>query len=77
MFPLLTQTCQRKAGRARQLDGALRIAIALNLELTSREAADGHRWGAPPKIRFALDSPLEGAGFEPSVPLENESVSLA
>jgi len=61
LFPLLTPTCQRKAGRARQLDGALRIAIALNLELTSREA----------------DSPLEGAGFEPSVPLENESVSLA
>jgi len=23
----------------------------------------------PPKIRFAPDSPLEGAGFEPSVPL--------
>ena len=25
---------------------------------------------SPPKIRFAPDSPLEGAGFEPSVPLE-------
>jgi hypothetical protein len=24
---------------------------------------------APPKVRFASDSPLEGAGFEPSVPL--------
>ena len=33
-----------------------------------REAPDGHRWGAPPKIRFALDSPLERNGFEPSVP---------
>ena len=25
-------------------------------------------WDAPPKLRFAIDSPLEGAGFEPSVP---------
>jgi hypothetical protein len=24
--------------------------------------------GAPPKVRFASDSPLEGDGFEPSVP---------
>ena len=30
--------------------------------------ADGHRWDAPPKVRFATDSPLEGTGFEPSVP---------
>jgi hypothetical protein len=27
-----------------------------------------HRWDSSPKIRFALDSPLEGTGFEPSVP---------
>jgi hypothetical protein len=26
-------------------------------------------WDFSPKIRFALDSPLEGTGFEPSVPL--------
>ena len=26
------------------------------------------RWDSPPKVRFAADSPLEGAGFEPSVP---------
>ena len=25
----------------------------------------GHRWDAPPKVRFAADSPLEGVGFEP------------
>jgi len=25
--------------------------------------------GSPPKVRFAPDSPLEGAGFELSVPL--------
>jgi hypothetical protein len=25
------------------------------------EAFDGHRWDSPPKIRFALDSPLEEA----------------
>src|ERR1700730_6586105 len=30
---------------------------------------DGHRWDSPPKIRFAPGSPLEGSGFEPSVPL--------
>jgi len=29
----------------------------------------GHRWDSSPKIRFAQDSPLEGTGFEPSVPL--------
>jgi hypothetical protein len=33
-------------------------------------AADGRRWDAPPKVRFAIDSPLEGEGFEPSVPHE-------
>src|SRR5207253_395683 len=32
------------------------------------EIPDGHRWDSAPKIRFAPDSPLEGAGFEPSVP---------
>ena len=30
-----------------------------------------------PKIRFALDSPLEGDGFEPSVPGAKEPVSVA
>jgi hypothetical protein len=28
------------------------------------------RWDAHLKVRFAPDSPLEGAGFEPSVPRE-------
>jgi hypothetical protein len=28
----------------------------------------GHRWDAPAKVRFARDSPLEGRGFELSVP---------
>ena len=27
-----------------------------------------NRWNAPPKVRFATDSLLEGQGFEPSVP---------
>ena len=27
-----------------------------------------HRWDSPPRIRFAPDSPVEGDGFEPSVP---------
>jgi hypothetical protein len=35
-----------------------------------RKASDGHRLDAPPKVRFAIDSPLEGGGFEPSVPAE-------
>ena len=33
------------------------------------ERPDGHRRHSSPKIRFAPDSPLEGSGFEPSVPL--------
>jgi len=36
--------------------------------LASAEIPDGHRWDAPPKARFAPDSPLEGGGFEPSAP---------
>jgi hypothetical protein len=35
--------------------------------------AVGDRWDSPPKIRFAPDSPLEGTGFEPSVPLPREA----
>jgi hypothetical protein len=27
-----------------------------------------HRWDSPRKLGFAPDSPLEGGGFEPSVP---------
>jgi len=34
------------------------------------EGADDHRPDARPKVRFASDSPLEGDGFEPSVPRE-------
>src|SRR5712671_3817822 len=32
-----------------------------------------HRWDSSPKIRFALDSPLEGDGFEPSVPRQKDN----
>jgi len=32
----------------------------------------GHRWDSSPKIRFAQDSPLEGDGFEPSVPYKKQ-----
>ena len=28
-----------------------------------------------PQVRFALDSPLEGGGFEPSVPVEDSIFS--
>jgi hypothetical protein len=37
--------------------------------LASAEIPDGHRWDAPPKARFAPDSPLEEERFEPPVPL--------
>jgi hypothetical protein len=32
--------------------------------------------GCAPKVRFAPDSPVEGAGFEPSVPLHGELGAL-
>src|SRR5712675_579087 len=32
------------------------------------EMPDGYRWDSPPKIKVAPDSPLEGDGFELSVP---------
>jgi len=34
----------------------------------------GHRWDSSPKIRFTQDSPLEEAGFEPSVPHGTETL---
>src|SRR4029077_4003311 len=36
------------------------------------EIPDSHRWDSSPKIRFALDAPLEGVGFELLVPRYNE-----
>src|SRR3984893_5996805 len=41
------------------------------------EISDGHRWDSPPKIRFAPDSPLEGRGFEPLVPLPSSSLDFS
>jgi hypothetical protein len=32
------------------------------------EIPDGHRWDAPPKVRFATDSLVEEIGFELVVP---------
>jgi hypothetical protein len=31
--------------------------------------------GAPPKVRFASDSPLEESGFEPLVPLTLNAIN--
>ena len=45
-----------------------RVSRAVAAHVFYEVAADGHRWDAPPKVRFATDSPLEGDGFEPSVP---------
>ena len=47
---------------------------ALALGVVRRQAA---REFASPKVRFAMDSPLEGGGFEPSVPGAKEPVSFA
>ncbi|SRR6266404_3072121 len=54
--------------------GSLSEAAAIEVPrakaaLASAEIPDGYRWDAPPKARFAPDSPLEEDGFEPSVPL--------
>jgi hypothetical protein len=46
----------------------------LESPVTLIEAFDGHRWDSPPKIKFAPDSPLEGGGFEPSVPQQIRSL---
>ena len=46
------------------------IALALVGEgaaVMARSFVD-HRWDSPRKLGFAPDSPLEGDGFEPSVP---------
>jgi len=40
--------------------------------MPERHWRDDHRWDAPPKVRFATDSPLEESGFEPSVPPVSE-----
>ena len=44
------------------------VVMLLESPVTLIEAFDGHRWDSPPKIKFAPDSPLEGEGFELSVP---------
>jgi hypothetical protein len=46
------------------------------ISLAQHGGPDGRRWGAP-EIRFALDSPLEGDGFEPSVPVAKKSDFVA
>ena len=37
-----------------------RVSRAVAAHVFYEVAADGHRWDAPPKVRFATDSPLEG-----------------
>ena len=45
-------------------DDRIELRIGINLG-----AMQVRRQGMPPKVRFASDSPLEGRGFEPSVPV--------
>jgi hypothetical protein len=40
------------------------------------EIHNGHRWDSQPKVRFAIDSSLEGAGIEPSVSGERETKGI-
>ena len=47
---------------------------SVNLPSLSGEIPHGHGWNAPPKVRFAADSSLEGEGFEPAVPPTMSSV---
>src|SRR5256886_15039562 len=42
------------------------------LSSSSRLTRLQRTWDSSPKIRFALDSPLEGTGFEPSVPRQEK-----
>src|SRR6266404_731911 len=50
--------------------------LILAVEATRFERKDAHRrqtaLNSSPKIRFAPDSPLEGTGFEPSVPRQEK-----
>jgi hypothetical protein len=39
--------------------------------------SNGEKSSDPPMVRSSLDSPLEGEGFEPSVPLATASLILA
>ena len=49
--------------------GQIRVAN----HLRNRQRSIGQiRWDLSPKIRFAPDSPLEGTGFEPSVPRQEK-----
>jgi hypothetical protein len=66
-----TQRPAHPPGACPGVPAAWLLAAALRLILTRSAIALSRRLRAraPPKIRFALDSPLEGTGFEPSVPL--------
>jgi DNA-binding response OmpR family regulator len=52
----------------RELIGTVARLIAPAAEAGAGEIPDSHRWDSSLKISFARDSPLEGAGFELSVP---------
>jgi hypothetical protein len=60
--------------------GAVGACISENARCTGNSYLHGHQskfrqssTGSAPKVRFALDSVLEGAGFEPPVPREKAS----
>jgi hypothetical protein len=70
MTRLLCSGNGRDGQAAQQFDDALAIDREVQ-RLPHPHVIDG----VPPKIRFALDSPLEGDGFEPSVPRRGQHFS--
>jgi hypothetical protein len=53
----------------RQIDDRVRLPTLSLAAAPARESTLAFLRGILEEVRFALDSPLEGTGFEPSVPL--------
>jgi hypothetical protein len=68
MFVIAEAIIERRSGAFEPAGPSTALAfnmhasvVMLESPVTLIEAFDGHRWDSPPKIRFAPDSPLEGA----------------
>jgi hypothetical protein len=78
----LSRVAVREAERQRNRRTGHRLPIQLVTEALLSDTVrnqdrepGGWWWNAPSKIRFARDSPLEGSGFELSVPHDTIKVS--
>jgi hypothetical protein len=71
--------CQEGRDRARPIEGrpprSLRSFSSQDRRCGAKSLSSGSGAYEPPKAKFAPDSPLEGDGFEPSVPLYILTVS--